>query len=149
MRNGCTNNRIISTFGVAMGLGMFPLFSGCMTLEQMAPPVEGEFQMIAARHSVDTTTLEWGREIYLSDCVKCHSVEPIGRYSAKRWRKILSRMAEESKLDDQRLAAVAAYVTLARVLLEEKPKSEREIATSRERASRETALGTYAAGGSR
>ncbi len=124
---------------------MFALFSGCMTLEEMAPPVEGGFQVIAARHSVDTTTLQLGRQIYLSDCVKCHSVEPIGRYSAGRWRKILPRMARETKLDEQRTEAVDAYVTLARVLLDEVAKTESDLAGKGAAIPDESVADTYAA----
>ncbi len=134
MRNADTRNRVVLTLAV-VALGMFTLFSGCMTLEQMAPPVEGKFRMIAARDGVKLATLELGRQIYLSDCVKCHSVEPIGRYSAKRWRSILPEMARETKLDERQTEAVEAYVMLACVLLEENAKTESEIAGRQESAS--------------
>ena len=134
MRKAGARNRVVLTLAVA-ALGMFALFSGCMTLEQMAPPVEGKFRMIAARDGVDVATLELGRQIYLSDCVKCHSVEPISRYSAKRWRSILPEMALETKLDERQTEAVEAYVMLAHALLEENAKNESEIAGRGESAS--------------
>ena len=149
MKTKPAKNRIVFTLAVVTGLGMFPLFSGCMTLEEMAPPVGDEFQRIAARHRVDVTTLEFGREIYLSECVRCHSVEPIGRYSAERWREILPRMSLETKLDERQTDAVETYVRMARVLLEEKAKTEHEIAANRERTPDENALDSYAAPGSR
>lgn len=129
-----TKNRVVFTLAVATGLGMLSLFSGCMSLEEMAPPVEARFQMVASRQNVDTATLELGREIYLSDCVKCHGVEPIGRYSAEHWREIMPRMTKESKLNAQRSEAVRAYVTLAHMLLAEIAEAETggEIAKSRE-----------------
>lgn len=117
MKNKSTKNRIVSTLGVIMSLGLLLPFSACQTLEQMAPPVGDQFRTIAARRGVAATTLELGREVYLSDCAKCHSIEPIGRYSARRWRKILPRMSRESELDEQRTAAVEAYVMLARAVL--------------------------------
>lgn len=149
MRNQCTRNRVVSTLAIVTGLGALPLFSGCMTLEQMVPPVGEDFLVVAAQRGMEQTTLELGREIYLSDCVKCHSVEPIGRYSADHWREILPRMSREAELDDQRSAAVDAYVTLARALLEKRARTEGEIATGRERVSRENVLDPYAASGSR
>ncbi len=145
MRNEGTKNRVVSILAIVTGLGMFQLFSGCMTLEQMAPPVGDKFQLLAARHRVDVATLELGRQIYLSDCVKCHGVEPIGRYSERRWREILPRMAQESELDHQRRAAVEAYVTLARTLLDENAKTESEIAAGLESTSGESLVDTYPA----
>ncbi len=126
-----------------IGLGIVLPFWGCLSLNQMAPPVGPDFLMVAARRGMEATTLELGRQVYLSTCVKCHSVEPIGRYSARRWRKILPRMAGESKLDDQRRAAVEAYVMLARALLDENAETESEIAGSRDSTSGESVVDTY------
>ncbi len=149
MKSKSAKNRIVFILAIVTVLGMFPLFSGCMTLEEMAPPVGNQFQKVAARHRVDVTALELGREIYLSECVRCHSVEPIGRHSAERWRRILSRMSLETNLDGRQFDAVETYVTLARVFLDENAETEREIATSRERTPDEKALDAYASGGSR
>ena len=139
MRNESTRHRVVFTLAIVMGLGMLPWFSGCMTLEQMAPPVGAEFLMFAAQRGMEQTTLEAGREVYLTDCARCHSVEPIGRYSAGQWHEILPRMAEEAELDDAEAAAVDAYVTLAHALLEERARTEGEMATDRERSSRKKA----------
>lgn len=149
MSNEGTRNRVVTALAIVAGLGMFPLYSGCMTLEQMAPPVGGEFRMIAARHSVEVTTLELGREIYISDCARCHSVEPIGRYSAQHWRNILPTMAEKTLLNKRSAEAVESYVTLALVLLGEGWKADSEVAASRERLPDEGAFDTYAASKSR
>lgn len=149
MRNQDAQNRVVTALAIVGGLGMFPLYSGCMTLEQMAPPVGGEFRMIAARHSVDVTTLELGREIYLSGCAQCHSVEPIGRYSAQHWRNILPKMAEKTLLDRRSTEAVESYVTLALVLLDEGWKADGAVSASRERLPDQEAVDTYAARGSR
>ena len=97
----------------------FALHAGCMTLEQMAPPVGIEFQRVARRQHVDLSTLELGRRVYLMDCARCHGVEPISRYSESRWREILPRMGKESKLDAQQQAAVNAYVMAAHAFLVE------------------------------
>ncbi len=144
-----TRNRVVSTLAIAMGLGMFALFSGCMTLEQMAPPVGAEFQVVAARHSVDVTTLELGREIYVSDCAQCHSVEPISRYSADHWDSILPKMAKKTLLTRKSTEAVESYVTLALVLLDEGWTHDSEVVTSRERILHESAPDAVAARGSR
>ena len=95
-----------------------------MTLEEMAPPVDSAFMSVASRRGVDATTLEAGRHVYLTDCIRCHGVEPIGRYSASMWRAILPRMARESKLGNEATDAVEAYVMIARTVLEEAEEAD-------------------------
>lgn len=106
--------RILTT-----GLAALALQAGCMTLEQMAPPVGVDFQRVAQRQHVDVSTLELGRQVYLMDCARCHGVEPISRYSESHWREILPRMGKETKLDAQEQAALNAYVLAARAFLEQ------------------------------
>lgn len=147
MRNEGTKSHVVLILAVVTGLGMFALFSGCMTLEQMAPPVGDKFQIVAARHGVDVATLELGRKVYLSDCVKCHSVEPIGRYSLEKWHRMLPKMLDESLLYGEDARALEAYVTLAHVLLAETAESEAEIAGNRESTSGESVVEMYSTHG--
>ena len=149
MKYESTKDRVVSTVAIVTRLGVLLLCAGCMSLEQMAPPVGGEFRMVAARHSVDVATLELGRQIYLSDCVSCHSVEPIGRYSAEHWRNILPKMAGKTLLTRKSTEAVESYVTLALVLLDEGWTPESEVVTSRERILQESAPDAVAVRGSR
>ena len=123
MKHESGNNRGVVARLLVVGLGILLPFAGCQTLAEMAPPVGSEFRAVAVRRSVDLVTLELGREVYLTDCARCHSIEPISRYSAERWRKILPRMARETKLDARREAAVEAYVMLAHAFLEQNAKT--------------------------
>ena len=100
----------------AGGVSITLTFAGCLTIEQMAPPVGPECSRIG-RNGVTLAVLERGREVYLSDCTRCHSVEPIDRYSLDRWRAILERMGPQSKLDESRTAALQAYVLAAHTVL--------------------------------
>ena len=93
---------------------------GCLTIEQMAPPVGPEFSTMGM-NGVTRAVLERGREVYLSDCTRCHSVEPIDRYSVDRWRAIIERMGPESKLDESRAAALEAYILAAHKVLAREP----------------------------
>ena len=100
----------------AGGVGVTLTLAGCLTVEQMAPPVGPEFSRIGM-NGVTLAVLERGREVYVSDCTRCHSVEPIGRYSMDRWHAIIERMGPQSKLDDSRTAALQAYVGAAHIVL--------------------------------
>lgn len=83
------------------------LLAGCVSIEKAAPPVA----MLAVQPSgAQRTQLERGRTIYITKCAKCHSPEPVTRYSATRWDGILKEMIDETKLDAPESAAVRAYV---------------------------------------
>lgn len=96
------------------GLAAVP---GCLTLEQMAPPVD-PFLLSVAGDGAEAQALARGRRIYLEDCSRCHTIEPIGRYDPARWRSILSKMSAKSKLNPQQTGEVEAYVLTARASLD-------------------------------
>jgi hypothetical protein len=104
-------------FAGGITAGVAAILVGCLSIERMAPPVTAEFEGIGMQTGVTMSVLERGREIYLADCSRCHSVEPIDRYSTDRWHDIISRMKLEAKLDDRRTAALQAYVLAAHEVL--------------------------------
>lgn len=60
--------------------------------------------------SSSNSTLARGRDIYITKCAKCHSPEPVARYSKTRWHEIMPEMVEETNLNAEDAAAVMAYV---------------------------------------
>jgi len=87
------------------------LIVGCVSLEVLAPPVDQ--RLVAAASGVDAASLDRGRRIYITKCAKCHSVEPVHRYSRAQWNDILPDMAEETMLDDTERRDVERYVYAA------------------------------------
>lgn len=81
--------------------------AGCVSVEKAAPPVA---TLAAQPSGAKRAQLEQGRTIYITKCAKCHSPEPVKRYSATRWDAILNEMTDETKLDPTESAAVRAYV---------------------------------------
>lgn len=82
--------------------------AACVSLEQAAPPAE---TLSAASRGTSAAQLRLGREIYVTRCARCHSVEPVRKYSRAHWeREILPEMAEETNLSASDAAAVRAYV---------------------------------------
>jgi mono/diheme cytochrome c family protein len=80
----------------------------CVSLEQAAPLVETLPLRLRAGTSAQ---LAHGRELYITKCAKCHSVEPVRKYPLAQWEhEILPEMNEETKLTPQESAAVRAYV---------------------------------------
>ena len=82
----------------------------CVSVEKAAPPVT----VLTIKKPSETPVLARGRDIYLSACVKCHSVEPIRDHSATEWTDdILPTMCKKSKLASADADAVKAYVLAA------------------------------------
>lgn len=109
---------------LAGGASVTCALTGCLTVEQMAPTVGPKFSSIAMSGTT-RAALERGREVYLSDCARCHSIEPIDRYSTARWRSVIERMAPLSKLDESGTASLQAYILAAhKVLGTEKEKND-------------------------
>lgn len=91
---------------------------GCMSLEQMAPPVEGPVAAIGQERGQSIGALARGRLLFITTCAKCHNVEPIARYSLEEWEQILPEMSNESKLNPQERQELRAYVLSAHQALE-------------------------------
>lgn len=80
----------------------------CVSLEQAAPPVA---MLAPAMVNKNSARLSLGRDIYVTRCAKCHSVEPVTKYSRAKWENdILPEMAEETNLTASEAEAVKAYV---------------------------------------
>ena len=80
------------------------VLAACVSLEQSAPPVA------LLSGGADRSTLQAGRDIYITRCAKCHAVEPVSKYSLKEWGEILPEMAEKTHLSAADTQRVTAYV---------------------------------------
>jgi mono/diheme cytochrome c family protein len=87
--------------------------AACMSLERMAPRVDGAVAELGKEGSYSAQSLRRGRQIYLTKCSKCHSIEPIDRYPVEEWRRILPEMAEETSLGVDELADLHGYILTA------------------------------------
>ena len=110
---------------LASGVSITLTLAGCLTIEEMAPPVGPAFLRTGTKNGVTLSILERGREVYLADCTRCHSVEPISRYSKTHWHTIIERMGPLSKLDESGTAALQAYVLAAHTVLAIETANER------------------------
>jgi len=90
-----------------------------MTVAQMAPPVDATFVEPGVQQR-DMVAMKTGRSVYLTECARCHGIEPIGRYSAQRWQDILDRMVSKSKLNEAEAKALRRYVLSARRVIRQK-----------------------------
>ncbi len=95
-------------------LGLMATLVSCATLEQLAPPVDPMLVELGTIGPPDIAALTHGREIYLTNCVRCHGPEPVARYPLHRWTSIIDRMATRAKLKVDQEADVLAYVLAVR-----------------------------------
>ena len=83
---------------------------GCVAIETLAPPVT---VTMAASARTSASVLEQGRRLYVSRCATCHSLDPLSKYTASRWREIIDDMADEAELTASEESSVLAYVLAA------------------------------------
>ena len=83
--------------------------TGCETAQQSAPPIA---TLLGAKASAGD--LAAGREIFVMKCTRCHSVQPIGKYSVARWRGIVDDMSARANLSAAQKAQLLAYIAAAR-----------------------------------
>ena len=91
--------RLAAALAAALTLG------ACASLEERAPTVA-----MLAVSTPSPRELGAGREIYVTKCARCHSVESVRKYSPAQWDEIMPDMAEKTKLYPAAAAAVNAYV---------------------------------------
>jgi mono/diheme cytochrome c family protein len=83
---------------------------GCATIDELAPPVSALALREGEAMGVTAENLERGRTIYITNCARCHSPEPVAAYSEAQWRETLPRMSHESMLTAQEASDVRNYV---------------------------------------
>jgi hypothetical protein len=54
--------------------------------------------------------LEYGRNLYVTRCTKCHNALRITRYSKVKWDVTLPEMTIKSKFSEEQTQAVTAYI---------------------------------------
>ncbi len=84
------------------------LIPACVSLEQAAPPVA---MLGLPLNGSKVIAIARRREIYITRCAKCHSVEPVKSYTPAEWKKIMPVMVEKTKLSPEDDVDVRAYVT--------------------------------------
>ena len=84
---------------------------GCVAIETLAPSVT---PAMASKARVAASDLENGRRIYVGRCATCHSIDPVAKYTAGRWREIVSEMADKAELNASQQANVLTYILAAR-----------------------------------
>lgn len=55
-------------------------------------------------------SLEMGKTIYTTKCIKCHEAKSPGAFSKDEWTNILKAMIPKAKLNDVESRSVTAYV---------------------------------------
>jgi hypothetical protein len=58
--------------------------------------------------------LATGRNLLLTRCISCHSLVPIGKFSAQRWPELAASMSERASLNETERAQITAYLVAAR-----------------------------------
>jgi cytochrome c2 len=68
----------------------------------------------AKKQGVSMEQLAAGRNLLVTRCISCHSLIPVGKYSAQRWPELVESMSERAGLNETQRAQVTAYLVTAR-----------------------------------
>ena len=55
--------------------------------------------------------LQQGRDLYINNCARCHSLYTPDNYSPAQWKVILSSMAPKTNLSSSQILLVTKYVS--------------------------------------
>lgn len=58
-----------------------------------------------------TPELAEGKELFVNNCAKCHSLKNPNNYTAVEWRPILVKMAKRANITDAEREKIYNYVT--------------------------------------
>ena len=67
--------------------------------------------------SLDATTLQTGRDLYVRRCTSCHRLYPIMKFDDPTWYEILVNMQEQAELSPEELETVQSYLRTAREMV--------------------------------
>ena len=69
---------------------------------------------VAETQGFSPENLATGRNLLLTRCISCHSLVPIGKFSAQRWPELVASMSERASLNETERAQITAYLVAAR-----------------------------------
>jgi mono/diheme cytochrome c family protein len=88
------------------------VLAGCASNAEKAPEVVGPVaEAAAAQGAGDAATR--GRELFLANCHRCHSLKAPASRTPEKWEGILPRMTKRAHLTPEQAADVKAYILAA------------------------------------
>jgi hypothetical protein len=91
---------------------IFATLFSCISVDELAPPVDESFLKLSQSSSQDLPSLKMGRHLYTARCGSCHSLDPVTAYNFTEWLTIMHEegMAEKSKFSSIELSSVLNYL---------------------------------------
>ena len=89
--------------------------TSCVSLEELAPPVDETFLLQSGASINEVPELKQGRNLYTARCGSCHSLDKVNAYSYPEWQRIMDveEMAAKSKFSTSETNAVLSYLKKA------------------------------------
>src|SRR6185503_16707800 len=94
-RGGVIRWIVRSAAVIAAGL----LLHSCAAMQARGPDVSIELEDLARSLGFDPASLPQEREIFVTQCARCHASPEVHGYSMPQWEGILPRMSRRAKLD--------------------------------------------------
>ncbi|WP_193211292.1 hypothetical protein [Luteolibacter marinus] len=96
--------------GIASGILLLP---ACRTQSGGVPEVT---PAMAARTDVSEVRLQNGRDLYMSNCNRCHERVLPGTEDPEFWREVVPHMAKNARLDPSQESDVLVYLMAAHLV---------------------------------
>jgi hypothetical protein len=99
----------------SLSLLLIGLLAGC---GGHAPSVDAALVTKAQARwpEANAASLEQGREILVTACTKCHEIRTPSDYTLREWQGYLREMAPKAELNEDQVALLLRYVTVARAV---------------------------------
>jgi cytochrome c553 len=83
-----------------------------------APPVDAALVAKAQALAPGATaaSLDRGRELLVTACTKCHGIRTPSDYTLPEWQGYLREMAPKAELNEDQVAVLLRYITVARTV---------------------------------
>lgn len=94
------------------GLALLSIAALCGCQAPHVPEVTPAMAATGTGHT--TRSLQSGRAIFTTQCVACHGVQNLGKYSSQEWDSIVEKMAPRAHLSEAQRADLVAYIRAAK-----------------------------------
>jgi len=100
-------NRILTLLTI---MSLSVLMAQC-TAKKTASDAKTPEQIVAdVKKNFTEAQMEEGKVVFNDNCGKCHAIKQPEELNIRKWEKVLPRMSDKAKLDDEQAGKVRAYV---------------------------------------
>lgn len=104
---------MLGVFAIAFAYGCTAkkVVTPAPTTEENAPTVVASEKPANEKLVVTTEVLAEGKNLYGTNCAKCHELYDAKSFTAEEWTPIVIRMQKKARISDEQREKIYAYLT--------------------------------------